>query len=68
LEFEVANIIEHILADPEDFKYWKSCWWSEFRDIVKAWMNWELWERYRLMKNPYNGKAVKRFVDMILKF
>jgi hypothetical protein len=21
LEFEVANIIEHILADPEDFKY-----------------------------------------------
>lgn len=68
LEIEVSNIIEHLLAGWDDYIIWKSCWASEFREIVSAWIKWELWEKYRLLKSYKNQELIKEFVNLILNF
>jgi len=65
LENEVMYVLEH-LNDKSENSMNRSCWGSDIKEIVKLWINGELWEKYRLMKSIENISLVKEFVRVLI--
>ncbi|EKE27588.1 MAG: hypothetical protein ACD_3C00188G0004 [uncultured bacterium (gcode 4)] len=67
LKIEISVVVEHILAWG-DYTPSKTCGWSELRSIIGSWLRWELWERYRLLKDPQNEEILEEFIDLLSDF